>query len=257
VDRLKKLSMAGVLACVSLLTGCFSSNPEDIQDFDKPYEINVTADRYIVQPPDELELRCAQVPEVNLQRQRIRPDGKISFEILGEFPVAGKTPAEIGQIVGKRVNELYTLGADNAVDVRIVVFASQVYYVLGMVNRPGPRGFTGRNSVLTAIADAQPNTMAWEKRVQVVRPLAEEGGDPFIFEVNYDRMVIHGDTSKDVLLREGDIIYVPPTPLAAIGMVLEEFLSPIARAFYGAYLIQNPPTTTGAYSPYGGAGIYR
>jgi len=254
VDKAKIRSWAVLLACVVLLGGCFASHPEDIQAWVKPYEANVTADRYIVQPPDELELRCAQVPEVNMQRQRVRPDGKISFEVLGDFEVAGKTPEEISVDVGKRIKELYTLPGDHAVDVRVAAFGSHVYYIVGQVSRPGPRNFTGRDSTLTAISEAQPNPLAWQKRIQVVRPAAQEGTEPYIFEINYKRMVIKGDTTKDVLLQEGDVIYVPPTILAGIGIVLEEFISPVARAFYGAYLVQNPPGSNQGYSPYGGGG---
>src|SRR5512145_1544025 len=101
MDRSRILGTAVLLLCGTLLTGCYKSQPEDIQAWVKPYETNVTADRYVVQPPDELELRCAQVPEVNMQRQRVRPDGKISFEVLGEFEVAGKTPEEISAEVKK------------------------------------------------------------------------------------------------------------------------------------------------------------
>ena len=55
-----------------------------------------------------------------------------------------------------------------------------------------------------------------------------------------------------MLLEEGDIVYVPPTILAAAGLILEEFISPVARAFYGAYLVSNPPGTyEGGYSPTG------
>jgi polysaccharide export outer membrane protein len=252
--RLSSIALAILSACATLLAGCFYSHPEDIQAWAKPYETNVTAERYIVQPPDELELRCAQVPEVNLQRQRVRPDGKISFEVLGEFDAAGKTPEEISVDVGKRIKEHYTLSEDHAVDVRIAVFASHVYYVLGQVTRPGPRVYSGRDSTLTAVSEAQPNPLAWQKRIQVVRPTAQEGTDALIFEINYKRMLVRGDTSKDVLLQEGDIVYVPPTVLAAIGMVLEEFISPVARAFYGAYLVQNPPGSSQGYSPYSSGG---
>jgi polysaccharide export outer membrane protein len=261
MDRSRMVGTAVLSACTALLTGCFYSHPEDIQAWVKPYETNVTADRYVVQPPDELEMRCALVPEINMQRQRVRPDGKISFEGLGDFDVAGKTPEEISVEVEKRVRDLYNLTGEHRVDVRVAVFASHVYYITGMVTRPGPRNYTGRDSTLTAITEAQPNTMAWQKRIQVIRPAAQEGAEPFIFEINYKDMVIKGDTTKDVLLQEGDIIYVPPTVLAAIGMVLEEFISPVARAFYGAYLVQNPPlSTSGGYSPiggYGGGGYYR
>ena len=256
MDRSKVLGTAVLWACVTLLTGCFDSHPEDIQAWVKPYETNVTADRYVVQPPDELELRCALVPEVNMQRQRVRPDGKISFEVLGNFDVAGKTPEEISTEVEKRIGQLYKVEGEHRVDVRVAVFASHVYYVMGQVTRPGPRNYNGRDSTLTAISDALPNPLAWQKRIQVIRPAAQEGAEPFIFEVNYKRMIIKGDTSKDVLLQEGDIIYVPPTVLAAIGIVLEEFISPVARAFYGAYLVQNPPGSSQGYSPYGGGGSF-
>ncbi|MCX5647398.1 MAG: polysaccharide biosynthesis/export family protein [Phycisphaerae bacterium] len=253
MDRSKTLSVAAVLACATLLAGCYAK-PENIQAWTKPYETNVTADRYVVQPPDELELRCAQVPEVNLQRQRVRPDGKVSFEVLGEFEVAGKTPEEISIDVGKRVKDHYTLSEDHAVDVRIAVFASHVYYVLGQVARPGPRNYTGRDSTLMAISEAQPNSMAWQRVIQVVRPAGQEGTEFLVFRLDYKKMAGHGDTSKDVLLQEGDIVYVPPTVFAQIGMVIEEFISPVARAFYGAYLVQNPPASAQGYMPTGGYG---
>ena len=44
-----------------------------------------------------------------------------------------------------------------------------------------------------------------------------------------------------------------PTVLAAVGLVLEELITPVARAFYGWYLVQNPPTDTQrGYYPSGG-----
>jgi polysaccharide export outer membrane protein len=244
------------LAAITLVGGCFSSNPEDIQAFVKPFEVNVTAENYVLQPPDEIEIQCSQVPEVHLQRQRIRPDGKVSFETLGEIEVAGKTPSEVAEIIRQQVEEFYRLPEDDQVhpvDVRLVAYASKRIYVLGQVYRPGPQVYTGRDSVLTAVAGANPLTTAWEQRIQVIRPSRQEDIPPRIFEVDYEQMIVHGDISKDVLLEEGDIVYVPPTVLAAVAMVLEEFLTPVARAFYGAYLVQNPPSTAeGGYRPYGG-----
>lgn len=252
MDRSKTLGMVTVLASVSLIAGCFASNPEDIQAFVKPYEVNVTAENYTVQPPDEIEIHCTQVAEVHMQKQRVRPDGRVSFEVIGEVDVAGKTPKEISDIIGERVKELYELPGDHPVDVRISAFASKNYYVVGQVVRPGPRLYTGRDSLLAALVGAQPNQMAWESKIQVVRPAAREDEDPRIFEINFDEMLRLGDTTKDVLLEEGDIVYVPPTILAAAGLIIEEFISPVARAFYGAYLVQNPPGTyEGGYEPTG------
>ena len=142
------------------LTGCFSSNPKDIEAFLKPYQVDVTAERYVLQPPDEIEIHCSKVPEIHLQRQRTRPDGKVSFEALGEIEVAGKTPEAVADVLEQKVAALYALPGDSPVDVHIAAFLSKSYYVLGQVNIPGPKDCTGRDTVLSAIAQAQPNPMA-------------------------------------------------------------------------------------------------
>lgn len=236
------------------VTGCFSSNPADIEAFLRPDKVDVTAESYVLQPPDEVVVYCSEVPEINGQRQRIRPDGKISFEDLGEIEAAGRTPAQLANILRGKVLELYKLEGDKPIDIRIAAYQSKVYYVLGQVMSPGPKIYTGRDTALTAIALARPNPMAWRKRIQVIRPSRDENVKPRIFEVNFERMVVHGDTSKDVLLQEGDIVFVPPTVLAVVALKIEELLRPIARAFTGAFIMQQPWGTT---TPNVGGGRFR
>jgi len=223
------------------LAGCFSSNPADIQAFLKPAQVIVTAEDYILRPPDEIEIYCSKVAEVHTQRQQIRPDGKVSFEALGEIDAAGKTPKELADIIKEKIMLLYALTGDDPIDVRVVAYNSEVYYVLGQVYLPGPRTYTGRDTVLRALSEAQPNPMAWVQRVQVIRPSSDESVEPRIFELDFDRMIAHGDTSKDVLLQEGDIIYVPPTVLAGIALKVEEFVRPIGRAFSTVNIVSGTP----------------
>jgi polysaccharide export outer membrane protein len=220
------------------LAGCFSSNPKDINAFLMPNKVDTSTTTYILQPPDEIEVHCLRVPEIDLQRQQIRPDGKISFEGVGEMEAAGKTPAEVANILRGKILDLYQIEGNHPIDVRVVAFRSKRYYVLGQVNDPGPQVYSGRDTVLGALALAgSPNPMAWVERIQVIRPSRSGNVRPKIFEFNYDRAAAHGDASKDVLLQEGDIIYVPPTVLAAAAMKIEEFIRPIARAFSGYYIM--------------------
>ena len=230
-----------LIAFLLSLTGCFSSNPESIVAFAKPLQISVTSDSYILQPPDEIEIYSSKVPEVHMQKQQIRPDGMIMFESLGEIHAAGKTPKELADVMKDKIMKLYSLPGDNPVDVRIVTYKSKMYYVLGQVYFEGPQEATGRDTVLTALAKTRPNNLAWIERIQVIRPSADKKVKPKIFEFNYDKMIAHGDTSKNVLLEEGDIVYVPPTVLAAIGLKMEELLSPIGRAFSTINIVQGPP----------------
>ncbi|MDD5457932.1 MAG: polysaccharide biosynthesis/export family protein [Phycisphaerae bacterium] len=225
---LLSIILAGVLF---MAQGCFMSNPEDIQAFTRPEAVDVTSDSYILQPPDEIEIQCTAVPEIHLQIQKIRPDGMVTFEGIGEVKAAGRTPKELADVIREKAIMLYALTGENPIAVKISVFESKWYYVVGEVYYEGPKPYTGRDTVLKGIAEARPNILAWSKRTQIIRPSANKDVAPKIFEVNYKDMIMRGDTSKNVLLQEGDIIYVPPTVLARIAMTIEEFLRPVGRAF--------------------------
>ncbi|MHC4364121.1 MAG: polysaccharide biosynthesis/export family protein [Planctomycetota bacterium] len=230
-----------VLTFLVGLTGCFSSNPEDMAAFTFPREVDVTAEDYILHPPDEIEIHCSKVPEIHLQTQRIRPDGKVSFEGIGEVQAAGRTPKQLAENLREKIMLLYALTGEHPINVRVTVYRSKFYYVLGQVFFQGPQDLTGRDTVLFALARARPTTLAWLNRVQVIRPSADPTVKPKIFELNYDKMMAHGDASKNVLLEEGDIVFVPPTILAGIALKVEEFVSPIGRAFSTVNIVQGTP----------------
>jgi hypothetical protein len=52
--------------------------------------------------------------------------------------------------------------------------------------------------------------------------------------IDLDKMVKEGDVSHDAVLEEGDVLYVPPTPLAAVGLALQQLLLPIQPAVSAA-----------------------
>jgi len=244
-------SRAIILVILSLITislsGCFSSNPKDIRAFLMPKDVDVSMRDYILHPPDEIEVHCTAAEQIDGQSQQIRPDGRISFEGVGELYAAGKTPAQIANEIREKVLDLYQLEGNQPVDVRVVAFRSKRYYVLGQVSSPGAQVYTGRDTVLGAIALAgSPTVQAWVSRIQIVRPSAVKNIKPKIFEFDYDRAAAHGDASKDVLLQPGDVVYVPPTILAAAAMKIEEFISPIARAFSGYYIMGGGTTEDAA-----------
>lgn len=234
-----------ILGGLILLSGCFSSNPEDLNAFLKPTQADVTMDDYILQPPDSVTVIASSIPELQGagsqvgQSQVIRPDGKISFENIGEIQVAGKTPKQVASIISQKLVELYKLTGDHPVDVR-VTNQSKLYYVIGMVNRPGAQIFTGRETTLSAISRAIPNYLAWEEEIQVIRPSLVPGERSKIISLNFKKMVEHGQMEKNVLLQEGDVIYVPPTILASIGLTIGEIARPILSGASAAQVVTGP-----------------
>ena len=226
------LPVVALLMLLVGLSGCFSSNPEDIEAFLRPAEKDVTSDDYIMMPPDRVTVISSKVPELKGttqsigHTQTIRPDGNISFETIGEVRAAGKTPRQIAEILGRKMSALYNFANENPIDVR-VSNESKWYYIIGMVQRPGAQIYTGRETTLSAISKAVPNVQAWEEKTQVIRPSADITGDPKIFNLDFKRMIEHGDMSGNVLLQEGDIIYVPPTILGTIGLTVQEIVGPL------------------------------
>ncbi len=224
------------------LTGCYSANPYDVNYFTMPPDTEVTADEYILQPPDEIELHCSQIPEIHLSSQQIRPDGKVAFEKIGEIYASGKTPKQLVDLIREKIKSSYSLAGENPVDVRIVTYRSKFYYVLGQVYSSGPKIFTGRDTVLKAISASRPTHRASLSVIQVIRPSMDENIKPKIFQLDYGKMRAHGDATKNVLLEEGDIVYVPPTIIAAVGLTLEQLLNPVTRVAYTYGAVQGVPS---------------
>ena len=67
---------------------------------------------------------------------------------------------------------------------------------------------------------------------------AEDGINQDAWYPKYDSM-----TAWLLCIEEGDIVYVPPTILAAISMKVEEIVRPIGRAFSTVNIVQGPPTS--------------
>ncbi len=236
--RYKPTLLHVVLAIIPIvLSGCFSANPEDVKAFLRPDQADVTADTYILQPPDLLTILSSSVPEMQASgsystvglTQEIRLDGNISLESVGEIMVAGKTPRQVADIISKKLSELYRFNSDYPVDVR-VTNRSKYYYIIGQVRNAGAQIYTGRETTLSAISKAVPNVRAWEEVIQVIRPSLALDEKPKIFELNFRKMIEHGDMSGLVLLQEGDVIYVPPTILGSIGLIIEEIVGPLFQS---------------------------
>ena len=109
-----------------------------------------------------------------------------------------------------------------------------------MVENPGAQIFTGRETTLSAISRAIPNYLAWKEEIQVIRPSLVPGNPSKIFSLNFKKMVEHGKMEQNVLLQEGDVIYVPPTILASIGLTLGEITRPILSGGSAARVVTGP-----------------
>src|SRR5437870_7325094 len=100
-----------ILTLVALGAGCSrESTPNAVGPhgvFRNAGEHEVTQREYRVDPPDEIILHAPDIKEIDNQRLVVRPDGKISLDLVGEVLVAGKTPVEIADELKRLIAPFY------------------------------------------------------------------------------------------------------------------------------------------------------
>ena len=210
-------------------TGC-ASKYADLQAFVQAHNHDVVGSTYRVEPPDVLSISSPTAPEVNGATEQVGRDGKIMLKLLGTVKVSTLTPKEVAAKLENLLSRYYV---DPKVEVRVASHQSKKIYVFGQVGGTGPRPFTGRDTLLDILAAAQPNFIAWGSRIRVIRPSPEPDEIREIV-VDVDKMIQTGDLRGNFLLQEGDIVYVPPTPLGWVGLRVQETLFPFSPIF-GAY----------------------
>lgn len=121
---------------------------------------------YRLAPGDAIELRMFFNPELN-DTVQIRPDGRISLQLLGEVAVGGLTIAESSAMIERAyASEVRT----PKVTIQVRAFAGQKVFVTGEVVRPGAVIMPGEMTLLQAIGEAGgAKTSADGKSVVVIR----------------------------------------------------------------------------------------
>lgn len=134
----------------------------------------------------------------------VRPDGYISFPLIGDVPAGGREVETLRRDLTERLREF----VPNApVTVILAELGSARVYVVGKVSKPGMFPMPGEMRVLQALALAGGLTpFADSAGILVLRN--SDGGRTAI-PVDYDRVVSGKDITQDIVLKPGDTIVVP------------------------------------------------
>lgn len=154
---------------------------------------------------DELKKAITTAPRGQSKISPVRPDGRTSFPFIGDIKVAGLTVEEVRKVI----NEKYRYYVRN-LEITVVIerVVNPTIFVSGEVNGPGDLTITGPLYLSQVVSRAKGLTPTADgKHVLVIRRFGVS--KPVIFYVNLDAVLIKGDISKDVLLIEDDMVYVP------------------------------------------------
>lgn len=162
-----------------------------------------SAGDYFIAPADVLEISIWG--ETELSRQLVvRPDGKVSFPLIGDISVAGKTTTEVKNLVEKKIKSYIPQASATVI---VSQLGSLQYYVIGKVAKPGMFDVSKTLSVLQALAMAGGlTTFAKEGGISIVR---YHGKETVRLPFNYKEVKRGKNLQQNILLERGDVVLVP------------------------------------------------
>jgi protein involved in polysaccharide export with SLBB domain len=166
---------------------------------------------YRIQIGDQLGVKFFLTPDLN-EEVIVRPDGRISLQLIPEVAAAGRTPAELS----KAIENLYSAELDTP-EIAVIVrsFTAQRIYVDGEVRRPGEFPLNPPMTVLQGIALAGGlRHTARQREVILIRTKNRES--PVFFHLNLKKAKKGKDPSQHVTLEPFDIVFVPRSNIANV-----------------------------------------
>lgn len=163
-------------------------------------EIPVPSD-YVVGPGDRLDIQLIGSTKGKYSLV-VNRDGRIMFPELGAIAVSGLNFEQAKARIEQRVQE-QLIGTEAVVSMGDL--RSIRVFVLGEAERPGSYTVSGLATVTNALfASGGVRTIGSLRNIQVKR------AGKVVANLDLYDLLLRGDTSGDVRLRPGDVIFIPP-----------------------------------------------
>jgi polysaccharide biosynthesis/export protein len=196
-------------------------------------------DDYFLQPGDTLDIKFLYNPELN-ETVTIRPDSKISLQMIDETRAGGLTPAQLNEALTKAYSSQLK---QPRITVIVKSFGGQRIYVGGQVNTPQVLTIVGKIDALQAIMNA--GGLTKDAKLSSVMIISKDKDNRAVArKVNLNKILKGEPSTEDCTLRQFDIVYVPKTELANVDDFMTHIYNLMPRNIYlgFSYELHNAPT---------------
>jgi protein involved in polysaccharide export with SLBB domain len=166
---------------------------------------------YVVGPGDTIQVQLIGNTKGRYSLS-VGRDGRINFPELGPVPVSGRRFDEVRQDLEARVQE-QMLGTQASVS--IGELRSIRVFVLGEAETPGSYTVSGLSTITNALF-----VSGGIKKIGSLRNIELKRAGRVVTRLDLYDLLLHGDTSNDVRLLPGDVIFIPPVG-ATVGLAGE------------------------------------
>jgi len=133
----------------------------------------------------------------------VRPDGKLSFPLVGHIQAAGKTPEQVELVIREKLKEFIP---DPVVTVLVRLVSGNTVYVIGQISKPGQYTVQEDGDVMQVLSLAGGLTpFANVKNLKILRRI---GASQTVFKFNYDEVSTGVKLEQNILLDAGDVVVV-------------------------------------------------
>lgn len=185
--------------------------------------------KYTLGPDDVVQIEVMRHPEFSGVFP-VNQEGKIQFKFVGDMDVNGLTKLELEN---KLKDALSVYVNSPEVSVTLNEYRSKYFYILGEVAAPGKYYMRAESMpVREAIFEAGlPTTSAAMRKCQLISPSAS--GKVKVRNVNLYSILYAGNLRKNILMKPGDVLYVPSTIMAKVIRVINPVASTVGVASSG------------------------
>jgi len=160
---------------------------------------------YLLHPGDKLIVGVYDDPKLLPQEITITPDGRITYPMVGELMVGGKTTAQVRSELETKLKKFIS---EPIAIVLVTDVKGNVAYVVGQVNKPGQIVMNPAINVLQAISMVGgANPYAKLDSIIVIR--TAPGGVQRVLPFKYGQVAAGKELQQNVELESGDVVVVP------------------------------------------------
>ena len=180
-----------IVSSLALHTGTFAAEDSKV------------VDHYKIQPGDVLAVSVWKEEDL-IQEVIVRPDGQITFPLVGEAKAAGNSIENLRLLISERLKKYIP---DPVVTVSVRQLAGNTIYVIGKVNRPGVFPIVRNVDVMQAMSLAGgTSTYAALNDIKILR---RENGQLRALSFKYAEVEKGKRLEQNVVLQAGDVVVVP------------------------------------------------
>lgn len=181
-----------------------------------------------LKPGDEVTITIWEPEEPIELELVVDRSGAIDVLFLEDILLLGLTEKEADDLLTEILSEYY-------VDPIVMVSIRELVYVMGQVYQPGAYDFENGITLASILATAGGTTRdAKLKQVLIIR---DYYASPDIIISNMSGFLKKGELDENVILKSGDVVYVPATHVSDIAYVAEQLVTILRSAFYPAEAI--------------------